>query len=300
MKAWLASAAKFTAEFLILLALLSLAGAFSATMGEPKPWELLLATAREAIKLWPLSVALAIGLGMVSFRAMARSRLVIVLSVCFLGSLFALIGTAARLLPEATDASSPEAPVTGMAVVSGGRLLSVASIEGGTARNVAAVDFDAAWPRLLWSSALPLFEKDGTLNLAGSTWTLARTEPSFPPALPPFIGSIPLPLSGPENLGFLPALAAALAFTLLCVGFATAALGIRWPLAALTLALVAISLACAAERWLSAPYFRETLASELATRKLSLDPDWLRLGLEGLIGLASASIGLLFSRRLDA
>jgi len=296
MKNWLVAAAKFLAEFLTLLAFFAAAGAFSATMDAPGPGAFLRAAAREAEIVFPWALALSTGLGMVSFGAGRLKGLWIFLSVCVLGVLLGAAGLVARSYLYIAEPARDTALVTGLALTSGDRLVSVASIEGGLARRVAAVDYGAPFPRMLWASAAP-FDGTAGLRLGGGVWNLRRPAPPRSVYGLPLVGRLPLPLEADSALGPLSAMAGMVAFVLLCAGLAAPALALRWPLASFVFALAAIAASVAIEHWLGLPALREEFAALLSSIGLRGEGHRLVFGAEALLGLAVAGLGLLLARR---
>jgi hypothetical protein len=296
MKTWLVGAAKFFAEFLTLLAFFAAAGAFSATMDAPGLGAFMRAAAREAEKVFPWALALSTGLGIVSFGSGRLKGLWIFLSVCSLGALFGAAGLGARSYLYFAEPADSRALVTGQALTSGDRLVSVASIEGGLARRVAAVDFAAPFPRLLWASAAP-FDGTAGLRIGGGVWNLRRPAPQPSDFGLPLLGRLPVPLEADAGLGPLTAMAGLLAFVLLCGGLATPALALRWPLASFIFALAAVAVAVGVEHWLGLASIRDEFAGLLSAIGLRGEGHWLVFGAEAILGLAVAGLGLLLARR---
>jgi len=300
MRVWLVSAAKFIAEFLILLAIFAAAGAFASNLDAPGPLPLALGLEREALVFWPLALALVTGLGMVTWRIAQRGRFRVLLSVCFLGFGLAALGTAARfnLLPPDLPVPPP-LPAAGSTLSQGEGLVSVRALEGSQARRVAALDWRAPFPRLVWAPRAAFDPGKGGLSLGGATWSLV---PAPPPRLGltlPFLGEepLPLPLDPSDSDSFVLSLALACAFVLLCAGLSVPSVAIRWPLAAFALSLLAILLAVLAEAWLGTEAAKTLLVRDSAALGLTLDPLWLVAALEAAVGILVAALGLLLSRR---
>jgi hypothetical protein len=313
MKTWFKAAAKFTAEFLILLALFSAAAAFAATVDAPGVLAFGLEVARAALGSWPLALAIAVGLGMVSWRSATGGRLAVLLSVLLFGFLFAGAGTVTRELVIVDAPARDPAPVLGRAVANEDLLVSVATIKDGLARRVVAVDWSGSVPRLAWANVVTYKAASRNLELAGKTWSLRpRAVDMEAWSLPTFVaerldlagiraldaaslrGGTLAPLQPP--FGILHRLALAMAFVLLTAGLAAPSLALRRPLAAFIFSLVAVSVAIVADGWLAASPEPGLLADELARLGLAIDGRWIVPILEAIVGALVAGFGLAVGR----
>jgi hypothetical protein len=298
MKDWLGSAAKFVAEYLILLAIFASAGAFATTVESPGIGSLALAAAHEAQRIFPLALSLTLGLGLLSFRASGRKPASALISVAALGILMAALGVGLRLVPLPSNAPSRLAPLVGVALEAEDRLVSIRSIEGRRAHGVAIMDFGGTFPRLSWTDSLVYREETRSIVQGNREIPVARMVRPHEDSSLPLLAFLSRPLREIENLPIPEALTVSSAFILLCVGLASPALGMAWPLAGLSFAIIAIATGIAGDLWLSTPAFVEALRNGAATLGLrDLAPVLPGAVIEALVGILGAGLGLFLARK---
>lgn len=297
MKAWLGALAKLLVEFLMLLLLLSTAGAFAASLPSPGAEAFLLAALAAALGAWPPALALAMTTGLVSFGLGSR-KLVALLSAGLLGLLLAAGGSWARGLEWAPPAPPPPRPLVGEALDGKEGLVSVGGLEGAAVRDLVAVDWKEEGPSLIWTPRASYEAGSGRVSAPGGSWSLLPRREAAGPALStglPFIDGLPPPLA-PLGEGFFALLARAAGFVLLCLGLGSFSFALRRPMSALLLALLAALAALIADALAPGLGLPRALADLLGELGLALEPRWLFPAAEGLLGLLAASAGLALAR----
>ena len=299
MKAWLSALVKLLAEFFVLLALLSAATAFAATLDEPRPDALGLAALENSLVEWPLALALALTTGIVSFAGGPARSLRNLLSVTLVGIVIATAGTAARNLDWPPPVGPRSFPVWGQAVENGDRLASVDAIEGRTVRKLVTVDWSKAMPRLSWWRAAPFDPSTSSAVVGSERWSLV---PAWEKAESPISSGIPIldglkpPLSRLGGEDLVASLARAYGFVLLCIGLGTFSLRFRLPISSLLVALVAALIAALLDASALAARLPTMIASLQGGSGIAIGAQWVLPAAEFLLGVVAGSIGLLLAR----
>ncbi len=299
MKRWLAVFGKLILEFLMLLFLLSAAGAFAATLARPSAGSLGLAFLERSLVEWPLALAFALTTGIVSFAgALGRSPRNL-LFVALAGMVAASAGTILREMNWPAMPPSRAFPVAGQAVEVGDRLASVSAIEGSRVRGLVTVDWSKARSRLSWLPSAP-FDAIGSSALVGSTrWSLVPAWEGVSSPLSTgilFIDDLGPPLARVEGEGLAVSWARALGFVFLCVGLGSFSLRFRLPVSALLVALAAALAAVAIDASSVATRLPSIIAAWTEGSFFAVDPRWVLPAAEALAGIAAAAIGLLAAR----
>ena len=299
MKTWLSALAKLLVEFLILLALLSAAGAFAATLDAPDAKALGRAALEQALAEWPLALALSLTTGIVSFAGARPRSLMSLLSVALVGMLIATAGMAVRNLQWQAPARAQAFPLSGQAVETGDRLASISAIEAARVGGLVTVDWSKAMPRLSWHASAP-YDAASSSALVGSThWSLL---PAWEKAESPistgisFLDRMKPPLSSLEGEGLAARFARAIGFVLLCIGFGSISLRFRLPVSSLLVAIVAGLAASLFDSSAIAARLPSIAASLLNYPDFAIGAQWILPGAEALAGLAAVTAGFLLSR----
>ncbi|HUX39992.1 MAG TPA: hypothetical protein VMV83_02405 [Rectinemataceae bacterium] len=299
MKAWLSALGKLLLEFLMLLILLSAAGAFASTLDAPSFGAFGRAIIARSLLDWPVALSLALTTGIISFAGARSATLRSLLSVALAGLVIAAAGTAARSLDWQPEPVPSAFPVAGQAVESGDRLASVSAIEAAKVRGLVTVDWAKAMPRLSWRATAP-FDAASSSAMAGSArWSLVpvweKEESPISTGLPWLDGLRP-PLAQVEDEGLAKNLARAFGFVILCIGFGSLSLRFRLPISALIVAVLAALAAALLDATLFATRLPLLAASLQTSSGFELIAGWMIPGSETILGLVAATIGFFLAR----
>ncbi|HUX38698.1 MAG TPA: hypothetical protein VMV44_12425 [Rectinemataceae bacterium] len=303
MKAWFAALAKLLVELLMLLLLLASARAFAETIADPGLGAFASAAMGEALRVWPIALALTLTTGVVSFAGLGQRSFAILLSVALLGLVVAMAGTWAREGNHDSPQVAAPRPLVGQLVEDGDRLASVSAISGDSVRGLVTLDWALPMPRLGWNSRAPFDAADSQTMAGGKDWNLApRREKAASPISTglPLIDSLREPLHVAGEPAAPLAYARALGFVLLCVGLGALALRPKLPMNALIIAILAGLAALLGDSLASSTSFLDRGDSFLLglgrNLGLELGGGWVLPLAEGLVGLVGALFGLLLAR----
>jgi hypothetical protein len=311
MKSWLGVIGRACLEFLLILALISLAAGASLFLAqESSGFNLFFADAgRAALNLAPLAVVFTLFLAFFSFELRVKSRAAGWLGLLCLGALLMSFGLGLRRLSLVQGSASPSSgqaqpsiPLpAGVAVQEGRVALWIGGYKGGEAVNAIAVDFGSDYPRLAYAPTAPVDRKTGSLEIQGRSYPGVEPSPA-PIALVPeagvFAGSwIWDRLAALDDRPIHLAFAVAGGFLFLGIGFRFLCRITGWPLANALVAAAGLAALVVLDAYLSGPEASGAIA-ELAKRVgLSL-PGALELAaLEGIAGLILGVIDVAGSRR---
>lgn len=299
MKAWLSALGKLLLEFLMLLILLSAAGAFASTLDAPSFGALGRAAIARSLLDWPVALSLALTTGIISFAGARPASLRSLLSVALAGLVIAAAGTAARGLDWQTEPSPSVFPVAGQAVESGDRLASVSAIEAAKVRGLVTVDWAKAMPRLSWQASAPFDAASCSAQTGSTRWSLVpvweKEESPISTGLPWLDGLRP-PLAQVVGESLANNLARAFGFVILCIGLGSFSLRFRLPINALIVAIAAALAAALLDSTVFATRLPLLAASLQTSRGFELIAGWMIPGAEVIAGLAAATIGFFLAR----
>ena len=294
MKTWLSALAKLLLEFLMLLVLLSAAGAFAATLDAPSLGAFGRAMLARSLVDWPLALTLALTTGIVSFAGARSGSLRSLLSVALVGLVIAAAGTAARNLDWQLAPAPAAFPVAGQAIETGDGLVSVSAIEASKVRGLVTVDWSKAMPRLSWQTSAPFDAAISSVLVGSAQWSLV---PLWEKENTPISTGLPLldnlrpPLSLVEGEGLAYDLVRAFGFVILCIGLGSFSLGFRLPVNSLIMAIAAALAAVLLDSTIFATRLPLIAASIPEGPSLNLLARWMVPGAEAIAGLVTATIG---------
>jgi hypothetical protein len=245
MKTWFEVLGRSCLEFLLLLIIGSfLAGAADSLAAGATNAGVLFAYAVRAVHpLLPIAAAATLFLSFFGFERRVRSRVAGWAGILLLGVLLFSVGLVLRRMPFFLDAIAPAPPAAavgklqapGLATKRGKVMLWYRTADGPTARDAAAVDFGAAFPRLAFAGAAQFNDAGGEIEIGGRRYDALAPGPDNAPFLPEtrlFEGHwIWERLAGLDGSSLIFAAAAAAGFVLLAAGFRFFARLTRWPLA---------------------------------------------------------------------
>lgn len=303
MKSWLAAFGKLLAEFFMLLALFSMAGAFVDTISAPSWGALGIAFFGRTLQNWPYALALTLTTGLVSFAGTQGRPARNILSVGAVGLLLAAAGTMSASLLHVEPSMPPTRPLAGQAVEEGDRLASASAIEGGSARGLVTVDWSLPSSRLGWNSAAVFDPITGTASARGTNWRLVSVRDATlanQQSILPSIGNLGRPLAPDDHGELLPSLVHGWAFVLLCLGLASLALGFRRPMSALVVAVLAAIVSIGLDGWAGAGEIAGRLADFAGGIGVEIGASWMIAAAEFVLAALLIPVGLLLGRRVKS
>jgi len=317
MKIWLGIIGRALIEFVIILALVSIAAGIAQSLGIPSGGMrfIYISAATAALTLSPLAALITLFLAFFAFEQTRGRRLVSWLGLLFLGSLLFSLGIGLREVPLFRDVAAMTAGGSrtlrlippGTAVQQGHTAVLVSKFEGTEALEAAAVDFGSDYPRLAYTARGSIDQGTGEVDIQGRLYPAAQAElgpRDLVPEASLFAGSwIWDRLARLDSL--LLCFAAAGGFLLLAIGLRFLCRITGWPLANALLAAAALAGLMILDAFLSGS---EILAgAESLLRRLGLGfwgsrprlfPDTLVLaGIEALLGLILGAIDIVASPR---
>jgi hypothetical protein len=311
MKSWLGVVGRACLEFVIILILLAFAAGASTSVALPddnfRPLYMYAASA--ALGLTPLAALLTLFLAFFSFELRLRSRIAGWLGLFCLGALLFSFGIGLRRSPIVREAATlPRIARTTLRLIPPATAIQqrktavwIGSYDGGDAVDAVAVDFGSDYPRLAYSSRVPLSTKTGEVEIQGRGYSAVRPESNrmfLVPESSLFAGSwIWDRLSGMDDAPAYLVFAAAGGFLLLAIGFRFLCRITGWPLANVFLAAAGLAGLAVLDAVLSGPAPLSFLDAAARRSGLPLSGALLLAAIEGAVGILLGLIDILAGPR---